>query len=143
MSFSERKTGIALKVQFIHSGGTADLSGERRSLDITQEVLTVNAEAGNDTAAAVKATLYHYAAQLTMYTRGTAGTATMNGVKEGTEGTLVWGELGTTAGLPKGGFPALVVSQNKTVPFPDMIEYTISFEGQGALAFDDRSAVWS
>lgn len=142
MAFSQRITGKNAKVLFIHSGGTVDLSGERRNLDITREVKTVNMEAGNDTAEAVKATLYHYAAELTMLSAGTAGTATMNKVIEGTEGTILWGADGTASGKPKGGFPALVVSQNESIPYPDAVEYSVSFEGQGSLAFDPTTATW-
>lgn len=142
MSLTDRKLGKDAKLFWIDSTGTVEISGDRRSADITREVMTQNMEAGNDTAAAQKATLYHYAAEMTAFYIGTAGTAVANRLKEGSEGTLIYGPLGTAAGLPKGGFPALVVGAPMSIPFPDGIEITVTWEGQGALSFDDRSAVW-
>lgn len=143
MSLTTRINGINAKVFWIDAIGTVDLSADRRNLDVTREVMTFDAQAGNDMAAAKKATLYHYAATLTMFSTGTAGTASMNRIKEGSEGTLVWGKEGTATGKGKDGFPALVVSHNDPVPYPDGQEITVTFEGQGALAFDSRAgAAW-
>jgi len=142
MALSDRKLGKDAWVGWIDGSGTVSIGGDRRNLDITREVMTTNMEAGNDTAAAQKATLFHYAAELTVFYSGTAGTAVANRLKEGNEGTLVYGPLGSATGRPKGGFPAVVVSQNRAIPFPDGIEITYSFEGQGELSYDENTAVW-
>lgn len=142
MSLSQRINSIQTKVYWIDSSGTVDLSGDRRVLDVTLGVTTADMEAGNDLATAKKALLEDNSASLTMFSAGTAGTASMARIKAGSEGTLVWGELGTAAGLPKGGFPVVVTSFKQPMQFPDPIEISVEFAGQGALTYDPREDVW-
>lgn len=142
MSFSQRITGKNAKVYWIDGSGTADLSGDRRALEISDSYDTVDASAGTDTARGMKPTLRVLGATLTALHIGTAGTATYARIDAGSEGTLVWGPIGTASGAPKGAFPAVVKSFNTSFPYDNNAEINITFEPQGDYSSNPTSATW-
>lgn len=142
MSFANRATGKDVYVAFIHSGGTAVLTGDQTNFGWDDEMETADMSAGSDTSRVYKGTLLNFSASLeTIYT-GTAGTAAMYAARPGQAGTLIWGDLGTAAGKPKWGRPVLVTKHSTDEPFDDKIAVTIDFSPQGDYVFDGRSATW-
>lgn len=142
MTFSQRITGKNSKVFWIDSSGTADLSGDRRTLEISDSFDTVDASAGTDTARGMLPTLRVLGATLTALNIGTAGTAVYNRIAAGSAGTLMWGEIGTASGAPKGAFPAVVKSFTKSLPYDGMSEINVTFEPQGDYSSNPNSATW-
>lgn len=132
MAVANRMTGPNLYVEFVHSGGTVNLTGDQRSLSTTREQELVDATAGADGARVNKATLKNFAASLEMMYIGTAGSATHGALTLGLEGTLRYYPKGTASGNPKGAFPAIVQSSSLEIPYDDMVTFTMEFAGQGA-----------
>ena len=143
MAASDRLAGIDMKVLWIHSGGTADLSGNWRTLDVVRDSQMVDATAANDGGTYSKFLRQINGATLTSIFDGTAGSATMGSASiRGTEGTLLYGVEGTATGDPKGGFPAVVKSANLSHPYDGMVMVTVVFDPQGAELFNPQIDVW-
>ena len=142
MAASDRITGKNLKVLWVDGSGTLDISGDRRTFTPNLQQNTVEGAAGNDAATYAAATLKSYSASVMFLSEGTVGTAMLARIAEGLSGSLFWGEQGTTTGLPKWAFPALVSKVSPSIPYDGMIEISIDFAGQGDLAFDGRSDTW-
>jgi len=141
MAAPTRYTGKDLYVEF----GGVDLTTGQRAFSVSREQETADTTAGADDARSFKATVKAYTATLEVLAdSSTAGTALLAAIKEGTEGTLIWGALGTTAGLPKSSFPAIVNSVAVTLNFDDASVYSVEFQGQGAMVEDELlGSVWS
>ena len=134
MAVATRYTGKDLYVEF---GGT-DITTDQRSFSVSREQETADTTAGADGARSFKATVKAYSATLEMLADSSAaGTAMLAAVKEGTEGTLTWGPLGTTSGLPKSSMACIVSSVSVSLNFDDAVVYSIEFQGQGALLEDE------
>lgn len=142
MANANRYTGKDLAVLFVHSGGTANLSGDLRSLTVSREQETADSTAAEDPARVYKNTVKKFGAQLKAMFTGTAGSAVFAAATLGAEGTLLYAPLGTTAGRPKGGFPAIIKTQPVTIPYDNMIEVDIDFQGNGAELFNPLVNVW-
>lgn len=143
MSFAQRVTGKNVVVQWIHSGGTATLSGDHTAFEVTLEQETADLTAGEDTVRGYKPTLKNMNMSLEVMYTGTAGTASMASVAEGTEGTLIWAPVGTAAGRPKWGVAAVVTNHSMTFPFDDAAKVSIEWLPQGGdLTFDGREDTW-
>ena len=137
MAVATRYTGKDLYVEF---GGT-NITTDQRAFSVSREQETADITAGADGARSVKATVKAYSATLEMLADSSAaGTAMLGAVTEGTEGTLVWGALGTTSGLPKSALPAIVTSLSVSMNFDDAVVYSIEFQGQGTLTIDELSS---
>lgn len=132
MAVADRMTGANLYVALIHSGGTANLSGDARTLEITREQETADITAGADGARSYKGTLKNYSFSLEALYIGTAGTASYGSADIGKEGTLRVGPNGTAAGSPKGEWPVIVTQNSLSIPFDDAVMASIEFQGQGA-----------
>lgn len=134
MAVATRYTGKDLFVSF---GGTT-LTTDSRAFSVTREQETADTTAGADGARSVKATVKKYAASMELLADSSAsGTALLAAVKEGTEGTLVWGALGTVTGKPQSSMVAIVTNTSPTINFDDAVVYSIEFTGQGALIKDE------
>ena len=143
MAASDRLTGKDLVVQWIHSGGTAVLSGNWRTLDITRDSQMADATAANDGGTYSKYLREINGATLNALFDGTAGSATMGSAAvRGTEGTLLYAINGTAVGQPKGGFPAVIKSANVSHPYDGMSTVTVVFDPQGAELFNPQIDVW-
>lgn len=141
MAIATRYTGKDLYVEF---GGT-ELTSDQRAFSVTREQETADTTAGADGARSHKATVKAYGATLEILADSSAaGTAMLGAVKEGTEGTLTWGALGTVAGKPKSSFAAIVSSVSAGLNYDDAVVYSIEFQAQGAMIDDELDgAVWS
>lgn len=142
MAITDRMTGPDLVVQFIHSGGTATLSGDQKTFSYSREQETADATAGADGARVNIATVKKFSATLETHYIGTAGSATWGSAALGVSGTLLFGPQGTAAGKPKGGFPAIITKQDIDAPFDDVIKLSVEFMGRGAELFNVLKDVW-
>ena len=135
MAACARITGKDLYVEF----DSVDLSGDFRGFDTTEEIGTVDLTAGDDTGKCYgtlhtdgKAT---FTSLYTSTAGAGAGSAAWAAVVPGTEGSLVWGERGTTTGYPRHHVTAFVISRARTHPYDGALESTVEFQ------FNDSSAV--
>lgn len=142
MAITDRMTGAEMVVLFIHSGGTAVLSGDMNTFSYTREQETADATAGNDGARVYLPTVKAFGATMESHYIGTAGSATWGSADIGKSGTALFGPKGTAAGRPKGGFPAIVTRADLTAPFDNVVKITVEFKGQGMELFNPMKDVW-
>lgn len=142
MAVTDRMTGAAMTVLFIHSGGTATLSGDMNKFALTREQETADATAGSDGARSSIPTVKKFSASMESHYIGTAGSATWGSAALGASGTLLYGPKGTASGEPKGGFPAVITKQDISAPFDDVVKITMEFQGQGMELFNALKDVW-
>lgn len=138
-----RLTGRDLYVHWVYSGGTVNLSGNRRSLEISESVDIIDLTAGNDThkdkAPGVADTTIELTAVAQEWATGTpTGQEVYNATKKGTEGTLVWGPEGTSAGKPKHSVRAIIEERSFSYPYDGEAELNVSFSAQE----DITDATW-
>lgn len=124
-------TGKDLNVQWIYSGGTVDLSGDYRRLEVSEPIDTVDASAGSDTHRRVMTTLTNGRARLLVLMQ-TGGTVLHAAVKPGNEGTLIWGEEGTVAGKPKHTVEAVCIDRSPTYAYDDVSQMSVEWNLQAA-----------
>lgn len=131
MAVANRFTGADLYVEWVHSGGTVNLTGDQRTLSVTRNMETADVTAGADGARAYKATIKNFSASLDVMYTGTAGSATFGVLTLGAEGTLRYYPSGTASGNSKGAFPALVTNTSIEIPYDDAVTLALEFQGQG------------
>ena len=119
-------TGSALYVEF---DGT-DISGNFREFKKSGEMGLVDASAGADTDVTYLTTLRDGTASLKALFQ-TGGDAVRSLLVEGAEGTLIVGPLGNTSGLVKYSRNAIIKKAEDTIPYKDVIEYSIDFQFSG------------
>ena len=142
MSFANRLTGKNLWVGWIDGSGTATLTGDQTAFSPDIDQQTIDMSAGSDAMRAYRGSLKDFSATLELFNAGSAGTAMLRRVKEGSEGTLLWAPEGTAAGKAKWGIPAIVAKVGLKYPFDDAAKISIEFKPQGDLLYDGRSDVW-
>lgn len=143
MAVVDRMSGSALKILFVHSGGTADLSGDFRKLAVTREQEVADSTAAADGARSVVTTVKKFMANMEAMFIGTAGSAIWGSAALGVSGTLLYAPKGTSANNPKGGFPAVITKQDPDFPFDDVCKLIVEFTGDGAELFNPLVDVWS
>lgn len=144
MAASERYVGKDLRIQWIHSGGTATISGDWTSFDVTRDSEEVDLTAADDTGTYMKYTRQVNGASMTSHFIGTAGSAVIGSATvRGTSGTLLYGPGGTATNDPKGGFPAYIKSANVSQSYDGNVELSIEFSPQGAELFNPMIDVWA
>jgi hypothetical protein len=124
-------TGKNLVVTF---GGTT-ISGNQRSFSVEEEAGLVDASAGNDPARTYLKTLEDGTATLEVLAQDDS-TAIWAACRQGTSGSLVWGEEGNGVGNPRHTVPAVVSSRKKDMPYDDVVVMTFEFQFSG-LVVDD------
>lgn len=115
-------------------GGTA-LAGNFRSFSVTEEAGLVDASAGNDTARTYLKTLEDGTATLEVLAQDDS-VAIWTAVRQGTVGSLVWGEEGTGSGQPRHTVNAIVSNRKKDMPYDDVVVITAEFQFSGLVADD-------
>jgi len=123
-----RYTGKDLHVEF---GGT-DLSGDFRTLEVTESIDIVDASAGSDTHKEKLTGQEDWTATLTILDT-TDGSTIWEAVDKGTEGTLTWYPQGTASGKPKHYGKCIVSERSRNFPYNDVVEITVTFEGNGVV----------
>ncbi len=143
MAASERLTGKNLVVEWIHSGGTAVVSGDQTTFDVTRDSEEADATAADDGGTFMKFLRQVNGATLAALFTGTAGSASIGSATvRGAEGTVLYGVNGTVAGQPKGGFPATIKSAGLAHPYDGMVTLDIEWSPQGAELFNPAVDVW-
>ncbi len=142
MSNTQRFTGSQLYIRWIDSVGTVVVSGDQKALEVDWGVDLEDLAAGSDEYHYNYATLKDFSAKLETFLTGTAGTALGARLKPASEGTLIWGELGTAAGMPKWGFGVVVSKNTPKYPFEKAAMKSIEFKVKGGLVYDGNTAVW-
>jgi hypothetical protein len=124
-------TGTNLYLAWVHSGGTAVLSTDYRSLADAPAVDLVDISAGNDTyrtyLTALKDGQYTYSGL-----HQTSGTVLKAALQRGTSGTLILGPEGTVAGKPKETIPAISLGAQMNYTYNDVTEISVTFQQNGA-----------
>lgn len=126
-------SGSALVCKWIYSGGTVTLSGDQRTVTITPSINLINATAGSDADEAyILGTKDATASYSGVAQQG--GTATEDALIEGTQGTLEIYPEGNTSGKRKYSMPAISMGPRYNFPYADVVELSVDFQKNGALA---------
>lgn len=124
-------TGKNLVVTF----GGAALAADFRTFSANEEAGLVDASAGNDQARTYIKTLEDGTATLELLAQDNS-TAVWAAVRQGTSGSLVWGEEGSGTGQPRHTVNAIVSSRKKDMPYDDVVVITVEFQFSGGVADD-------
>ena len=127
-------SGSALDVKWIHSGGTATISGNQRTLSYTPSIDFIDQSSGADSSKKYLNGLKDGQATLeALVQAGTnsGGTAAFSTLTEGAVGTLVWSPEGTAATKPKYTIPAKSGGVGFTYPYSDVTVASVSFQQNG------------
>ena len=119
-------TGSGLYLLF---NGTA-LNTDYRAFGSNEEIGTVDQSAGADTSRTYLTILKDGTASATIVIQS-EDTTTWGAVDKGTEGTLEWGDEGTTAGKPRSYVNAIVTGRNKSRQYADLTVADISWQFSG------------
>lgn len=126
--------GSAAVIRWMHSGGTAILSGDYRTFGYTPTIDLLDETAGADTNRQRVAYMKDGQAQFSaLLQAGTAagGTAMSSVLVEGAIGTLEWNLEGTAAGKSKIYIPAISLGCPVTVPYNEFVEVSCSWQQNG------------
>ncbi len=142
MAIVDRFSGANQSLQFVHSGGTASLTGDITNVTYVKEQEAADATAGADGSRVYVTTVKKMSATAKMHYIGTAGSAAFGSAAVGVSGTMIWGPKGTTAGNPKGGFPCFISKKQWDSPFDGVVTLDIEFMANGAELFDPSTNVF-
>lgn len=124
-------SGKDLVFQWVYTGGTVTLTGDQRTVSWTPDVKLMTATAGSDAddtfLVGAKSGKVSYAGL-----PQTGGTATEDGLVEGTGGTLTIGPEGTAGGKRKYTIPAISMGAKMNWPYADVCELTCDWTKNGA-----------
>lgn len=138
-----RYTGIELVVRWIYSGGTVNLTGDRRTFTTSESVDDADATAGTVTYRDHLPTFVDATATLEMLdntaTGATGGTAIWAALAPRTSGTVEWSPQGTASGEPKWTAPAYVQTRDRDIPYDDVVSISIDWQ----LTAEPTLAAWS
>ena len=124
-----RYTGKAMYIKWTYSGGDVPLDADFKALDVTGSVKKIDLTAGHDTHATYTPGVLDHVISLSALDVDTSqGTLVEAACKEGTEGTLEWGPLGTATGNPKHTVAAFVTSHK--VSWKNDAETPVTIEWQ-------------
>ena len=109
--------------------GSTVLDTDYRSFSGSEEMGTVDASAGSDTARTYLTTLEDGTASATVVRQsGTVGTVIATALAVGTAGTLTWAEEGTTAGKPRSTAWAIVTGLENSMEYADLVVMDIEWQ---------------
>ena len=108
------------------------LNTNYRSTSHTETIDTVDQSAGADTVKTYLTTLKDGTKQATIKHKA-GDTAVWGWVVPGEEGTLEWGEEGTTAGKPRHYANAIVMSRAQSASYSDLVTIDVSWQFSGAV----------
>ena len=134
MTTSTRFSGSALYVQWIYSGGTIVLTGDRRVFNYSPASDLIDQSAGSDTARTRLNSLTDFTADMSSL-MSNAGTALEDALKEGTHGTLWVGPAGTLSTRRKYVLPCISKGSSFSAPYADVVEFSVSFDGNGTVTY--------
>lgn len=126
--------GSAFYAEWVYTGGTVTMSGDQRNFTWTPAQEFIDSTAGADT----------YRRRLESFKDATAtidtlaqtdGTALVTACEEGTNGTLTFGEAGTTSGYVKTTMPARAMGVNRSAPYNDVVSYSVTWQANGDVTY--------
>lgn len=123
--------GKNLNVQWIHSAGTAVLSGDFRKFDYTPSVEMVDETAGSDTNKQYLVGVKDGKASFSALMQA-AGSALTNALVEGAVGTIIWSPEGTASTNEKHTMPAISGGVVWSIPYRGVVEISVDFQQNGA-----------
>ena len=126
-------SGKDLDVQWIYSGGTIALNGDYRQLSYNTTSDLIEQTAGADAVKTYLPSLKDSQIQLTVIAQA-AGTALLDALVDGGQGTLLISPEGTSTGKRKITVPAIVQSRNVNEPYNDVVDVQVTFQGNGAIS---------
>lgn len=125
-------TGIDLVVRWIYSGGTVDVTADRRTFSTSEQVDDADATAGTVTYMDHLPTFTDATATLEVLdntTTGAAGgTAIWTALAPRTSGTVEWSPQGTASTKPKWTAPAYIANREREMPYDDVVNITYEFQ---------------
>ena len=134
-----RYTGKNLYLKWVTAAGTATLETYYRAFTPVSSVTKVAQSAGADTAESYLHRLTDSSATLELLAKeGADGTAEWALLEVGMDGTLTWGESGTTSGKPKHVVAAFVERRERPVKYEDLVKTSVTFQFQALPS----NAVW-
>jgi hypothetical protein len=126
--------GSALYMEWIHSGGTVVLSGDFRTFSSSPSVDLYETSAGADTHKSYLPGIKDGSLQVGLVEQA-GGTVLLAALREGIQGTLVVGPEGTAVTKVKETYPAICQGANRTQPYNNVPELSISFQQNGAPTY--------
>lgn len=124
--------GSALYAHWIHPSGTIVLSNDFRTWSYTDQGEQIDATAGADPARRYINSFSTGQVTCSFLMQSDMGTADVNGLARGIEGTLVFGEAGSVAGKPKITLPSRVDSSTRDAPYNDVASWNVTWSQNGA-----------
>lgn len=129
--------GSALYLTWIHPGGTAVLSGDFRTFSTTPSVDYYESTAGADTDKTYLSGVKDRTISVS-YVDQSDGTVTLDALEEGTQGTLVVSPEGTASTKRRETYPAISGGASRNEPYNNVVEISITFQGNGAVTYDNH-----
>lgn len=126
-------TGKDLYMTWVHSGGTAVLSSDFRTVSHNPTVSLANVTAGGDTDATYIARIKDATIDIGLLMQS-GGTVLKAALCEGTGGTLIISPEGTASGKAYESFPAISLGAKMSYPYAEAVEVSCSFQKNGARA---------
>jgi hypothetical protein len=126
-------TGVGMVLTWTYSGGTVSLNGDYRTCDWTPTITYEDVTAGNDTQVGRITTLKDATANVSLVAQA-GGTALVAAFVPGQAGTLVIQPEGTAVNKRKITLPAYCDGIQTSMPYANVVTYTIGFSGSSTLA---------
>jgi hypothetical protein len=129
--------GDALVIEWIHSGGTAILSGQYRKVSVNSRADVIETTSGTASHREYAPGLAGFVIRFEGMNNGTAsilGTAHLNALAPRTSGTVRLSPHGTASGQPRWTGAAIVTGRDLEFPYDELATVTIEWRGSGALA---------
>jgi hypothetical protein len=140
MATGPKYLGTATYFDFVWSGGTAVISTESRTLEVSQQAQRIDVTVRGDSAKAFIADQ----PEITLSTGGLdtrEGTPAWFGLPIGTEGTARWGRYGTVTGSPREQMPAIIQNKGYTSNYDAPAEWSLELASNGGtIAVDTWGA---
>lgn len=136
--------GSALYARFIYSGGTVVVTGDQRAVSWSDTMSYADTTAGSDAATSQVKTTYSVTGSIDFVDNGTGSTALKQALYPGNQGTLEWGNYGTTTGSPKYSIVIDIEGKDYSADYASEQTHTVTWRNQGAWIsnYDRSGSVW-
>ena len=125
-------SGSALVCSWVYAGGTVALTGDHRTASLNPSIDLKDSSAGSDASKTNIKTLKSWNIQVGAVAQSN-GTALEDALAEGTYGTVTLQPEGTASGHRKYTGAAFAMGAQFQFPYDDVVEYNVTFQGDGAL----------
>jgi hypothetical protein len=125
-------SGSALYLTWIYTGGSVSLTGDFRQFDFTPSLSLIDSTAGADTFREFIPGIGESGALSFSAVMQAGGTALIQLLATGTQGTVVYGPEGTAANKPKITIPAISKGPAYSQPYNDVVEFKVEWQQSAA-----------